>query len=348
MKNEMTSKERVLACFNKDEFDRAPVISPTSVATLDSMKATGAYFPDVHTNADKMAALAAAGHDILGFDTIAPYFSVQQEAAALGCNVNWGQKDSMPTLGINPVKEPEDFKMPKDFLHLKPIRTVLEAIRLLKKKYGSDTAIVGKVMGPWTLSYHLHGVQEFLMDTILEPERVHRFLEVFKKISIAFAEAQFEAGADILTWADHATGDLISSKGYVQFLLPVHKQINKELKKQGPVILHTCGNTMDRMQYFAEAGFEAFHFDSRNDPQKAMDTVQGKIILTGCINNPITLLNGSVQDVKKEVFKALEAGIKLIAPECAVPCNTSNRNLIAIVDSVKEYYKTLSRRDKIQ
>ena len=30
-------------------------------------------------------------------------------------------------------------------------------------------------MGPWTLAYHLYGVQPFLEDTILEPERVRRF-----------------------------------------------------------------------------------------------------------------------------------------------------------------------------
>lgn len=27
-------------------------------------------------------------------------------------------------------------------------------------------------MGPWTLSYHLYGVQRFLMDTILDPDKV--------------------------------------------------------------------------------------------------------------------------------------------------------------------------------
>lgn len=100
---------------------------------MESMEATGAFFPDVHTNADKMAALAAAGYEILGFDTVTPYFSIHQEAAALGCNVNWGRKDSMPNLTNSPIKALEAFKMPKDFLDKKPVKTVLEAIKLLKK-----------------------------------------------------------------------------------------------------------------------------------------------------------------------------------------------------------------------
>lgn len=337
MFDEMNSKERVMACFNKLQFDRAPVINPTSIANTECMKMVNACFPDVHTNGEKMAALAAAGHDILGFDTVAPYYSVQQEAAALGCEINWGSIDSMPTISTNPIRDPGDFKMPKDFLDRKPIKTVLDAIKLLKKKYKNEVAVVGKVMGPWTLSYHLYGVQDFLVDTILEPEKVRGFLQAFKQISLTFAHAQFEAGADILTWADHATGDLVSPKGYEEFLFPVHKEINIELKKAGPVILHTCGHTLDRVDYFANTGFEAFHFDSRNVPKQIFQKVDNKILLTGCINNPEILLNGTTEDVRRQVFEVMDAGIRLVSPECAIPCRVPNSNLIAIVDAVKEY-----------
>jgi len=341
MKEKMTPKERVISAFRGESFDRIPVINPTSIATIESMEITGAYFPYVHTDADKMAALAAAGHDLIGFDTVAPYFSVQQEAASLGCEIDWGKTDSMPTISTNPIKEPGDFKMPADFLDREPVKTVLEAIRLLKKKYGDTVVVVGKVMGPWTLSYHLHGVQDFLMETILEPEKVHGFLNVFKEVSLAFAMAQFEAGIDMLTWADHATGDLISANGYAEFLLPIHKDVTKQLKKNMPryipIVLHTCGNTTDRMHYFAETGFDAFHFDSRNDPAKSLEIVGDKILLTGCVNNPQTLLDGTPEDVSREVASIIDTGIKLVSPECAIPCRVPNRNLAAIVDTAKSY-----------
>ncbi len=338
MINKMTSRERVMAVFKREGYDRPPVINPTSIATVESMKITKAIFPDVHTDSNKMAALAASGHEYLGFDTVAPYFSVQQEAAALGCKINWGSLDTMPTIDTNPIQYPEDFKLPEDFLDRVPIKTVLDAIKILKNKYGNDVAVVGKVMGPWTLAYHLHGVQEFLIKTILEPETVKAFLKAFIEISLTFAHAQFEAGADIITWADHATGDLISAEGYKEFLFPIHRHVNNVLTKGGPVILHTCGNTLDRMDLFAQTGFEAFHFDSRNNPKEAMDIVKDRILLTGCINNPNVLLNGTKEDVKRDVFKALDAGIQLISPECAIPCRVPNQNLIAISESVKEYF----------
>ena len=95
------------------------------------MEACDAYFPDVHLDANKMATLAATGYELLGFDSIAPYFSVQQEAAAFGCKMNWGSIDSMPDAD-NPYDDPDSVKITPDFLdHL--LLLLIEALRLLKK-----------------------------------------------------------------------------------------------------------------------------------------------------------------------------------------------------------------------
>lgn len=333
----MKPKERFLKALNMERVDRIPVGNPTSIATVESMELCGSFFPDVHLDAEKMATLAATGYEILGFDTIAPYFSVQQEAAAFGLKMKWGSIDSMPDVLENPFAIPEELKIPEDFLDRLPVRTVLDALRILKKEYGAHVCLVGKVMGPWTLSYHLNGVQTFLLNTILDPSNVKQFLDKLKEVTIMFANAQFEAGADVITLADHATGDLVSGECYKKFLLPVHQEINKRLA--GPTILHICGNTADRIEYIAQAGFNCFHFDSKVQPQKAHEIANGRISLAGSINNPNTLYKGSPEDVKKEVFNNCEAGIQIISPECAIPLRTPNENLKAIVQAVIDYCK---------
>ncbi len=235
---EMTSRERVLAVFEGKPYDKIPVINPTSLATVESMQLTGAFFPYVHTNSDAMAALAAVGYDALGFDSVTPYFSVHQEAAALGCEIDWGKLDSFPRILNSPLTGPGDFVMPANFLDRKPVKTILKAIKAIRKKYGSEVAIIGKVIGPWSLAYHLHGTANLVLETILEPEKVHHFLETLAQVPIIFAHAQFEAGADILTWADHVTADLISAKAYEEFLLPILQKCNNNIIKAGPIILH--------------------------------------------------------------------------------------------------------------
>ena len=335
MKNQMSPRERVMAIFDRQQTDRASAVSPTSVATLDSMKATGTCFPRAHLEADQMAALAAAGHELLGFDTVAPKFSVVQSAAALGAEVDWNSGGSMPIIRKHPITDPDQFKIPDNFLDKPPVKVVLDAIKLLKKKYGDKVAIIGKVFGPWTSAYNLCGTESFLMATVEEPERAHAFLEAFTPIAIRYAHAQFEAGADIMLWGDHVSGDLCSPNAYKEFLLPVHKKIlSKLLDRRGPVILHACGRTIDRIAYFAEAGFDAFHFDSRNDITTAVKEA-GDMLLTGCVNNPKVLLNGTVSDVVKQTKEILDAGILLVSPECAVPCAVSNENLKAIAETVE-------------
>lgn len=338
MSEGMKPKERVMAIFGGKETDRAAVINPTSIITMDSMRAIGVRFPDVHLDGEKMAAAAATGHDICGFDSVMPKFSVVQSAAALGATVDWGSGDSMPIIRKHPITDPEQFKIPIDFLDRQPVKAVLDAIRILRDKYQGEVAIIGKVFGPWTTAYNMCGTQEFLMETALDPSRARDFLEVFKPVAIQFAEAQYEAGADIIMWADHVSGDLCSPTAYRELLLPIHQQINQKLlHKSGPTILHACGKTIDRMKYFAESGFDAFHFDTRNDVNEALKEVNGKILLTGGVNNSQVLLQGMPSDVREQVRLHLEAGIRLISPECAIPVKTSNSNLIAIVDAVKEY-----------
>ena len=91
------------------------------------------------------------------------------------------------------------------------------------------------------------------------------------------------------------------------------------------------------MPYIAETGMAAFHFDSKNDPQEAMDKVDGKITLVGNINNPETLYARGPEEVRAEVFKCLDAGVQMIAPECAIPLATKLENLIEIPRAVKEW-----------
>ena len=341
----MDSRQRVLAALNREPVDRPPVISPTSVATVESMKLCGAEFPSAHYDAKKTAALASAGRELLGFDCVAPYFSITAEAAALGAKINPGSLDIMPSVAARPFSEPDEFEMPDDFLSREPVKTLLDSIRILKEKYGerseSPAAVCGKVIGPWTLSYNLYGTENFLMDVVAEPERAKAFLQAFKIISLTFAKAQVEAGADMLTWADHATGDMVSAGVYEEFLLPVHIECARELKKilprRTPVILHCCGKALDRIKLFAETGFDVFHFDSKNDPREALSLAGDKILLAGCVNNVEVLQNGTPGDVKRQTREILRAGVPLIAPECAVPCGVKNKNLRAIAEAVKEY-----------
>jgi [methyl-Co(III) methanol-specific corrinoid protein]:coenzyme M methyltransferase len=300
------------------------------------MDKVGIHFPKAHLDARQMAGLAAGGYEVLGFDTIMPEFSVQQEAAALGCEIDWGSPGMMPDAKTHPVKNVADAVIPENILEKPSMKVVLEAISLLRKEYGDRVAILGKVMGPWTICYHMVGVQDFLLMTYTEPETVRRLLDVYKEVTITFANAQLQEGADAVVLPDHATGDLVSPKMYQDFLVPVHNEMLGHIG--GPTILHICGDCGDRLHIFAEEAYDGYHFEWAIDTKKAVEIVNGRISLVGNINNAQCLLRGTPEDVYKQARYSIEAGVDILAPECAVPLQTSIDNLKAIVSAAEEGY----------
>jgi len=328
----MTPRERILTALQGELTDPPAVGNAVSIATVELMEATGCFFPDAHTDPEVMAGLAAAGHDILGYDTIAPVFSVQHEADALGCEVDWGRVDMMPDVTINPCTSADDIHLRADILGHPSVVVVLEALELLRERY-PDVALVGKVFGPWTLAYHLFGVENLLMMTLDDPDEVHRVLRALMPLPELFAREQFEAGADAVTLADHATGDLVAPEMYRDFLWPLHKELAQAIP--GPVILHICGDTLDRIPWISRTGLDCFHFESKVPAAKARWAAGDRIALMGNVNNPRTLLRGTPEDVALEVEAALNAGVEIIAPECAVPLTTPTENLRAVALAAK-------------
>ena len=339
MEKSMTSRERVLAALSREPVDRTPCCNPTSLATVELMDLVDARFPDANRKGEQMARLAATGYTELGFDSVMPVFSIIQESSALGCLMQWEGKDNWPTVKMSqPIwREPDDISIPSNFLTHPDTQCVLEAIRILKKEFGEEVAVIGKTMGPWSLGYHCFGVERFLLMSHDDPGKTMVCLDKMKESTILFGQAQIEAGADALTLPDHATGDLVSGEYYERFLREMHTEFAAMLAV--PLILHICGRTVDRMDGIARTGMAAFHFDSKNRPQESMEVVDSRIALVGNINNPETLFARSPEEVRVEVRENLDAGVQLIAPECAIPLQTSIENLKAIPESVREWHR---------
>ena len=330
---QMASKERFFANLNNEPADRPSVINPVSVVTTESLAALGLDFSKVHLDAESTAALASYGHEVIGFDSIMPYFSVVHEAVAMGAEIKWGDNRNMPTIRSRVFSEPEQIKVPDDFLNRPGVRDLLDAIKLISSRHGEDTLVIGKVLGPWTLSLNLCGVENTLMLTIDDPQKLSGMLRALKQFTKVFVEAQLEAGAHMVTVADHTTRNLVGPKVYDDFVKELHRELNAEFP--GKLILHCCGFTEDRVEHFAEAGFPLYHFESSNDIGTMLKLAK-VMKLTGNVSNLAVLMDGSVEDVKEQVKGIISQGIDIISPECAVPMKTPDANLKAIVHCAKE------------
>ena len=330
-----TTKPRdiFLQALERKPASRPATGSATSIVTVDLMKKTGFFFPDVHFDPEKMAGLAEAGYTELGFDNVMPLFSVSHESAALGCRTDWGSIDKMPDCRGGLYGIEDEIIIPPDFLARPECRVPLRALEILKKRLGDEVAVVGKVFGPWTLGYHLFGVEEFLINTILDPDAVKRAISTLKEVTVAFGKAQIEAGADALTLGDHATRDLCSPIAYRDFLKEVHLEINERLAC--PIILHICGDTSDRIGYIRETGIACFHFDSKVPDSIARELAGEKLSLMGGTSNFDIILKGTPESIAADVRKKKAVGIDIIGPECAVPLDAPYKNMKILAEEVK-------------
>ncbi len=330
----MTPRERFLRALARRPVDRTPVASPTSIVTVGLQEAAGTFFPEAHRDPAAMARLALAGHAICGYDVVFPVFGAgTHEAEALGVPVRWGDRRNLPAVAGRIWEHPDEIRIPEDFRERPAVRTVLDAIRILRREVGDEVAIIGKVYGAWSLAYHTFGVQDFLKSTIKDPPKVHAILDRLKEVTVIFARAQIEAGADALTLGDHITADLIRPDAYPTFLAEIHRELGRRI--EAPLIFHCCGRTLDRIDHFNGNGLAAFHFESANDAAEMR--ARARMVLIGNVNAPRTLREGTPEDVRAEVFRALDAGVDVIAPECAVPLDARLENVIAVRRSVDAY-----------
>ena len=104
-----------------------------------------------------------------------------------------------------------------------------------------------------------------------------------------------------------------------------------------PLILHICGRTVDRMPYIGQTGFTAFHFDSKNPPAESREAIGPDMRLVGNVNNPHALFKSPPEVAYAESVRAMNAGVRCVGPECAIPLLTPAENLRAIARAAREY-----------
>ena len=226
----MTSRERVLAALRREPVDRTPVVNPTSVATVELMDLVDAPFPEANREPELMARLAATGHTELGFDSVMPVFSIIQESSAIGCKIQWEQKDNWPTVKMRePIYEtPDDIAVPDDLLEHPDTHCVARgdqdparAVRRRSRDHRQDDGAV------------VAGLPLLRRRAVPAPvARRPRADEAdvstgSKRLTIEFGLAQIEAGADALTLPDHATGDLVSGEYYHRYLQDMHHRVRR-------------------------------------------------------------------------------------------------------------------------
>jgi MtaA/CmuA family methyltransferase len=225
------------------------------------------------------------------------------------------------------------------------IPALLEGVRLMAKKVGSEIAIRGNAdQAAFDLACMVRGVEDFLMELVGQPDDPHiaQLMEVCYQSHLAVHRALARAGAHLTSMGDSFAGpDVTSPRMFDRFARPYEERLVKDLTADGIfVVIHICGDTsriLDMMAEYAPCGFE---LDYKTDAVKAKQTAGKRHVLFGNIDPSGVLANGTAEEVRAATRWLISTwkpeGRFILNSGCAIPPTTPPENIRAMMGTARE------------
>ncbi|MDP6576944.1 MAG: uroporphyrinogen decarboxylase family protein [Dehalococcoidales bacterium] len=343
MTTELSSRERVLRLFGKEEIDRIPVFSGMGNVTIHGLEKYGWKFSDIHTDARKMASMAASTFQLLGFECAVVPFDLGIEAEALGAVVNfYSHRDDVvyPTIAekIGDKVKDLNLKIPADLARAGRIPLVTEAIRYLNKELGRQVAIGAWVLGPYTLAGQLVDLADLNKMSFKDTETIGKILDTLAGVLIEISQIYRAAGADYITVREMGAGmDILSQRMFKMLIKPPLEHIFSAIAS--PNILHICGDTDDIVELMASCGADAISVEQRNHVAKSREKLGPDKLIFGNIDPYGVMVEGKPEDIDNAVKEAITSGVNAIWPGCDIWPTVPRENMEALVRAVKRYGK---------
>lgn len=187
---------------------------------------------------------------------------------------------------------------PLNATHLPLIEAVKLAVPCMKKPL-----IVGAT-GPYTLGSVLNGSEEFMINGMMEPDIVHRFLEKITSFLIAYLLEYKKAGASGIILAEPSIAMISPDMAEDLSNRYVERIISEVQDDMFSVIYHNCGAVNPHVKSITKLSAHAFHFGSDVDLTIALDGLSSGRIVMGNID-PRCFLAESPEQIESETRSLL-------------------------------------------
>jgi len=332
----MNTKQRFLNALKREPVDRVPVAAVATGITVQMQEKSGFLWPEAHKDADQLAELAESIHRYTDIECIKLPFCMTVEVEALGAEIDYRTRDTVPTEKHHLYAHPEQLMIPADFFDRARVPVVLSAISQLRKKYDNEIAIVTSIVGPFSLAEKIFGFDNFLTWVVDQPEWIHQAMRALTPLALRYSQAQINAGADaIIVGEAGCSGGLISPNTYRDFILPYHRELCAAIAV--PTIMHICGKSTRHTPHIAQTGASAYNFDEGVDVNIARQNLQGKVAVTGYVPTVTVLLDGTPDDVYQSAWECLANGVDILTPGCAMAPHTPLVNIAAMTRAAHDW-----------
>ena len=333
----MNSFERVMNRFQGKPVDRIPNLS---IVMMFAAKQQGITYGQYCSDYRHLADSAMLCHEKFGFDMVCAISDPMREAEGFGAQVIIPD-DAVPYSPVKRLQSIEDIATLRviDPSQGRRMSDRVEAVRLLKQRAGQDVPVVGWVEGALAECCDLMHMQEVFINMLDEPEAIQELIEICTQQGILFAQAQVEAGADIIGIGDAATS-LIGPALYEEFVVPYQKRMIQAVHDMGAKVkLHICGNINPVMHLIAQVGADMVDMDHMVDMERAAGILPEDCCICGNFNPVDILYDGTPDVVRQAVRNCMQVGGRnntFVAPGCEIPKDTPIGNVLALKEALEE------------
>lgn len=271
--------------------------------------------------------------DEFGLDMLGLISDPYRETSAFGAKIQF-VPDGVPRCLNYVVKNLDDVINLKNPDVHKAERTLdrIKAGEVLSRKTQGNIPIIGWIEGPLAEACDLAGVQNMMMQLMMDPDFANRLMDKCMVTAKDFAKAQIEAGCEIIGMGD-AVCSQIDAETYQTFVKERHKELIDFIHSLGGKIkLHICGDTNHLLPHYNDLNLDILDLDWQVDISHARSVVGEKVILAGNIN-PVLVQDKS----RDEVFSLCRSLVEkhknerfILSAGCEITVLTPPENLKAM------------------
>lgn len=339
---EMSSLERVLATMTHKQPDRVPVFP---ILLLQGAAELGMGLADYFSKGANWAQGQLKLRQKFGHDCVVGIPHVVQDITAFGSKVMYWEKGppSPGGMAIHNWQDVDRLTVP-DPKSVPELVETLKALEILAKEVKGDVPIIGAVIAPFSLPSMLMGTEKWMDLLLFEEPSVReqvmgRMLEISTEFSAAWANAQLEAGADVIVLADGmASAAVLTRQQFINFALPTLKAVIPQIN--GFVVHEGVGHLHPMLDLLVDLGLLGVILSHLDDLAKCRAIVGDKLALIGNLNN-IEMTRWSPEEMTRRCEAALDAipcpGYVLSAQGPEIPLGVSDEAIRAMVEAPRNW-----------
>jgi uroporphyrinogen decarboxylase len=304
---------------------RALLREPTPRRPLWLMRQAGRYLPEYRASRGRAGSfLALCTRPELACEvSVQPLARTARDAAILFSDIltipyamNLGLKFETgegPTLE-RPVRSASDIDRLAVPDPTRELKFVIDAVSLIRRELGGKVPLIGFAGSPWTVATYMveggssKGFARIKRMMYEAPRELHRLLEVLSRATIAYLNAQIEAGAQAVMLFD-TWGGVLTPAQFREFSLSPMQAIIAELTREAqgrrvPSIVFTKGAGA-LLRDLATIGCDALGVDWTTDLATARTYTEERVALQGNLD-PAALL-APPATLRAETLRVLES-----------------------------------------